>query len=110
MASFGRMVPGEWGTTALSWTSLLDTWHWAPGKHSMREMTHGSGAFGEPWRVLRVFYRHPGRKEVCLLGLSPRLKVLEPFLGHTWEAKGNWATGDAFHIQSTFAWVPVRRR
>ena len=37
---------------------------------------------------------------------SERLKVLEPFLGHTWDARGDWATGDAFHIQSTFEWVP----
>ena len=31
-------------------------------------------------------------------------------MGHAWEtrgeAKGNWFTGDAFHIQSTFEWVP----
>jgi hypothetical protein len=145
--------------------------------HSMRRMTDGSGAVGKPWRELRVFDWHPGRKQVCLLGLSPfargvsegtirfegetadavfdryqsggrrkmglrwafdgsdkyheilleatgpdglkpmnewdhvrsktltatrpraakgapkpseRLKVLEPFLGHTWEAKGGW--------------------
>ena len=38
---------------------------------------------------------------------SERLKALEPLLGHTWEAKGEWAAGDAFHIQSTFEWVPL---
>jgi hypothetical protein len=37
----------------------------------MREMTDGTNAVGEPWRALRVMYRHPGRKQVCLLGLSP---------------------------------------
>ena len=37
---------------------------------------------------------------------SERLKALESLLGHTWEAKGDWATGEAFHIQSTFEWVP----
>ena len=42
---------------------------------------------------------------------SEHLKALESFLGHTWEttgeADGEWATGDAFHIQSTFEWVPL---
>jgi hypothetical protein len=33
---------------------------------------------------------------------SERLKVLESLLGHTWEARGNWDSGHAFHIQSTF--------
>src|SRR5262249_49152515 len=149
---------------------------------------------GDPWRALRVVYWHPGRKQVCLLGLDPfatsvmegtikfegetadgvfdlyqtgvrrkmglrwafdgpdkyretlleatgpaglkplvewehvrsktptekrprtveeapkpskRLKAFEALLGHTWEAKGSWAAGDAFHIQSTFEWVPI---
>ncbi len=193
MASFARMVSGEWKMTAQAGTSTFDIWHWGPGKHSIRVMTDGSGAAGEPWRELQVFYWHPGLKQVCLLGLSPfargvsegtiqfdgetadavldlfqtggrrkmglrwafdgpdkyretlleatgpdglkplaewdlvrskaapakraptageapkpseRLKVLEPFLGHTWEAKGDRATGKAVHIQSTFEWVP----
>ncbi|NOT32205.1 MAG: hypothetical protein HOP15_17300 [Planctomycetes bacterium] len=196
MASFARMVSGEWRVTFQSGTSI-DTWHWGPGEHSMRVMTDGAGAVGEPWRELQVFYWNSGRKQVCLLGLSPfargvsegtiefegetadavfdlyqtghrrkmglrwafdgpdkyheilleatgpaglepmnewdhvrsatltatrpraaeeapkpseRLKVLEALLGHTWEAKGeakgDWATGDAFHVQSTFEWVP----
>jgi len=193
MASFARMVSGEWRRPALTKVSMFDTWHWGPGKHSMLAQTYGSGAAGEPWRELQVFYWHPGRKQVCLLGLSPfargvsegtikfegetadavfdlyqtggrrkmglrwtfdgpnkyhatlleatgpdglkpmnewdfvrskpptatrprtaegapkpskRLKVLESLLGRTWEARGDWATGDAFHIQSTFEWVP----
>ncbi|MEK6675030.1 MAG: hypothetical protein AABZ47_05170 [Planctomycetota bacterium] len=196
MASFARMVGGEWRLTAPGMMSLmLDTWHWGPGQHSMRVMTHGTNTAdgNRPWRELQVFYWHPGRKKVCLLGLSPfargvsegtikfegetadgvfdlyqtggrrkmglrwtfdghdkyrdvlleatgpeglkwmnewdhvrskgppslrpptteeapkpseRLKALESFLGHTWEAKGDWGAGDAFHIQSTFEWVP----
>ena len=31
---------------------------------------------------------------------------LESLLRHTWEAEGNWADGDALHIQSTFEWIP----
>lgn len=193
MASFARMVPGEWRVTAQSGTSMFDTWHWGPGKHSMRVMTDGSDAVGNPWRELQVVYWHPGRKEVRLLGLSPfqrgvmegsiklegetadavfdlyqtgvhrkmglrwvfdgpdkyretlseatgpagltplaewefvrsktltamrpptteeapksseHLKALASLLGHTWEAKGDRATGDASPIRSTFEWVP----
>ena len=71
MASFARMVGGEWRMTAQSGTSMFDTWHWGPGKHSLRVMTDGSGADGKPWRELQVVYWHPGRKQVRLLGLSP---------------------------------------
>ena len=73
MASFARMVPGEWRMTARRGTSTFDTWHWGPGQHSMRVMTDGSGSdiVPEPWRELQVFYWHPGRNEVRLLGLSP---------------------------------------
>ena len=71
MASFARMVGGEWRMTAQSGTSMFDTWHWGPGKHSLRVMTDGSGADGKPWRELQAVYWHPGRKQVRLLGLSP---------------------------------------
>lgn len=73
MASFARMVPGEWRQTAQRGTSTFDTWHWGPGRRSMRVMTDGSGSqvVPEPWRELQVFYWHPGRAEVRLLGLSP---------------------------------------
>jgi hypothetical protein len=197
MAPFARMVPGEWWVTFLSGTSQFDIWHWGPGRHSMRAETYGSGAVDEPWRELQVVYWHPGRRQVCLLGLHPdiphigrgvmegtmrfegetadavfdlyqpghrremglrwtfdgpdkyhetllestgpaglmplneleyvrskepaatrlrtdeqapevskRLEVFESLLDHTWQAKGDRATGDFFHIQSTFEWVP----
>lgn len=191
MASFARLVGGEWKVTAASGTSMYQRWHWGPGRHSMRVMTDGSDAVGNPWRALQVFYWHPGRKQVCMLGLSPyarsvaegsikfagesadavmdlhqtggrrkmglrwdfhgpdkyheilleatgpeglqplaewdyvrqavgvrpvrdegtpkladRLKVLEAFLSHSWEARGEWAGKDAFHIHTTFEWVP----
>ncbi len=73
MASFARMVPGEWRMTAIRGTSTFDTWHWGPGQRSMRVMTDGSGSevVPEPWCELQVFYWHPGQKQVCFLGLSP---------------------------------------
>ena len=191
--SYARLVGGEWRVTFQSGKSFFHTWHWGPGKHSVRRMTDGSGAGGEPWRALKVMYWHPGRKQVCLLGVEPvargvaegtikfegdtadgvfdlyqtgglrklalrwafdgpdkyrdtlleatgpagyqpfneldhvrskppaaprprtvagekpseRLKALEALLGHTWEAKGDWATGEALQIQSIFEWVPL---
>lgn len=193
MASFARLVSDEWRVTFQSGKSMFHTWHWGPGEHSIRRMTDGSGAVGEPWRALTVAYWHPGRKQVRLLGVEPvakgvaegtikfdgdtadgvydlyqagglrklalrwafdgpdkyrdtllettgptgytpinvleqvrskppatsrprtvegqkpskHLKALEPLLGHTWEAKGEWAAGDALHIQTTFEWVPL---
>ncbi len=197
MASFARMVSGEWRVTYQSGTSMYDTYHWGPGKHSLRVMTHGDDAAGNPWRALGVVYWHPARRQLCTLGLNPyersvsestitvegetteavsdlyqsgvrrkivsrdtfdgpdrfhttlleeidpgkltplvewdyirsrtltpvrplpaqnppkpseHLKALEPLLGRTWEtrgeAKGDWATGAALHIQSTFEWIP----
>jgi hypothetical protein len=73
LASFARMVGGEWKMTAQAGTSMFHTWHWGPGKYSMPRMTDGSGAGGEPLRALQVFYWRPGRKQVCLLGLEPFL-------------------------------------
>lgn len=193
MASFARLVADEWRVTFKSGKSMFHTWHWGPGKHSLRRMTDGAGAGGETWRAVMVAYHHPGRKQVRLLGLEPvlrgvgegtirfigeaaeadldlhqtggrrklrvnwafdgpdkfheslleatarggltpltewdqirspppapprpravdgakpsaRLKALEPLLGHAREASGDWATGDAFHAESTFEWIPL---
>ena len=71
MASFARLAPGEWRVTFRSGTSFFHTWHWGPGKHSLRRMTDGSGAGGEPWRAVQVFYWHPGHKQVRVLGVEP---------------------------------------
>src|SRR3954452_1898339 len=76
MANFARMVGGEWkmtsaaGTELAAGTGLYDTWHWGPGKHSLRVMTDGIGGDGKPWRALRAVYWHPGRKQVRSLELS----------------------------------------
>lgn len=189
MASFARMLPGEWRVTYRSGTSSYDTWHWGPGQHSMRVLTDGLDAAGNPMRGLNVVYWHPGRQQICTLGLeglqegtirfdgeraegvtdlfqnggirrirsrwvfdgpdkyrdtilemvagkgleptngwdyvrsqtlteaaprtdeeppelTARPKFLGPFLGHSWKAKGRWATGELFHVQATVAWIP----
>jgi hypothetical protein len=71
MAAFARMIPGEWRRTTASGKSTFDTWHWGPGRHSLRATTDGQGAAGEPWRELFVAYWHPGRKQICLLTMHP---------------------------------------
>jgi hypothetical protein len=70
LAGFARMFPGEWRMTALSGTSMFRTWQRGPSRHSLRMVTDGQGAGGEPWRELDVVYWHPGRQRVCLLGFS----------------------------------------
>ena len=74
LATFSRLVSDEWRVTFASGKSFFHTWHWGPGKHSIRRMTDGYGAGGEPWREVQVFYWHPGRKQVCLLGVSPVMR------------------------------------
>lgn len=74
LASFERMVNGRWKMTALAGTDTYDTWHWGPGKRSIRKMTAGTAPSGEPWHAMKVFYWHPGRKEVRTLGVSPTFR------------------------------------
>lgn len=71
MAPLARMVSGEWTMTVPAGTTLYSTWHWGPGRHSVRAMTDGSAADGTPWRAVQVFYWHPERKQVRLWGVSP---------------------------------------
>lgn len=71
LASFERMVNGRWKTTALAGTVMYDTWHWGPERNSIRKMTAGTAASGEPWHGVSVYFWHPGRKEVRTLGVSP---------------------------------------
>jgi hypothetical protein len=70
MAPFAGKVSGEGKITFSSGTSMYTTRHWGPGKHSVREMTHGEDAAGNPTRGLGVVYWHPGRKQIRLLGLD----------------------------------------
>lgn len=60
---------GAPGMTAI----MLDSWHWGPGRHSVRASTEGVNVADEnrPWRAVRVFYWHPWLKQICMFGLSP---------------------------------------
>lgn len=72
MASFARLVGGEWRLEAPGLKGqMFDTWHWGPGRRSVRVRTDGTAASGDPWHEMRVYYWHPQRKEIRLLGLSP---------------------------------------
>jgi hypothetical protein len=70
LAGFARMFPGEWIVTFASGTSMFRTWQRGPSQHSLRIVTNGVGAGGDPWRALEVVYWHPERRRVCLLGFS----------------------------------------
>lgn len=61
MASFAQLIPGAWKTTFASGDVAIDTWHWGPGRYSVR-----SGA-------LEVYYWHPGREQVCVLSLHAEI-------------------------------------
>lgn len=186
------MIPGEWRVTAQSGKSIFHTWHWGPAQKSMRVMSDGHGANGDPWRALNVYYWHPGRQKIVHLGLSPfadgvsegtiaiegetvtgefdlfqtgdhrkmairwqfdgpdkfhetllestggakyqplaewdhlriaaqprvperdsklsePLKIFEPLLGKTWEARGTWLQGDALHFRTKIEWIPLAK-
>jgi hypothetical protein len=57
--------------TVESGYKMHDRWHWGPGNHSLRGMTHGHAANGDPWRAVNVMYWHPGHKEIRSWGTNP---------------------------------------
>ncbi|HVJ81635.1 MAG TPA: hypothetical protein VNC50_11240, partial [Planctomycetia bacterium] len=71
LVPFARIVGGEWKTTFASGKSMVDVWHWGPGRRSLRVITHGDAAAGGPWRGVEIIYWHPGRKEIRSLSLNP---------------------------------------
>ena len=71
MASFARLVGGEWRVTFASGASASHAWHWGPGKRSMSRMAYGMADGSDatnPWAG-EVIYWHPGLEQVCLLSL-----------------------------------------
>ena len=70
MASFARLVGGEWRVTFASGASAVHAWHWGPGKRSMRRMAYGladgSRSATNPWAG-EVLYWHPGLGQVRVL-------------------------------------------
>jgi len=76
LAPFARLTGGEWRVTFESGESQRDLWIWGPGRRSILNRTEGSDASGNPWRALDVYYWHPGREEVRLLGFRQHIATL----------------------------------
>lgn len=68
MASFARLVGGEWQVTFASGEAGYQAWHWGPGRYSVRTVTPESAPEVNPWAG-EVYYWHPGRGQVCHLSL-----------------------------------------
>lgn len=66
---FAGFIGGRWKMTALSGTDTYDTWHWGPGRNSIRSMSYGMLPSGEPWGTMTAYYWHPVRKEIRTLGV-----------------------------------------
>lgn len=60
MANFARLVSGEWWVTLADETSSFNTWHWGPGKHSVRSA-----------HAVDVYYWHPARQVVRSFSMHP---------------------------------------
>jgi hypothetical protein len=69
MEPFSGFIGGRWKMTAMAGTDTYDTWHWGPGRNSIRSMSHGILPSGEPWGTMTAYYWHPGRKEMRTLGV-----------------------------------------
>ena len=80
MASFARLVGGEWRVTFASGASASHAWHWGPGKRSMSRMAYGMADGSDatnPWAG-EVLYWHPGLGQVCLLSLHEDIPGVGP--------------------------------
>lgn len=70
MAAFSRFIGGRWKMTMTAGTDTYDTWHWGPGKQSIRSIRVGTLPDGAPWSVVTAYYWHPTLKEVRLLSVG----------------------------------------
>ncbi len=68
---FDRFAAHSWTVTAATGKAMHHTWKWGPGKFSIERWTEGESAQGEPWKELIVYYWHPIKKQIHLLGMSP---------------------------------------
>jgi len=76
LAPFARLVGGEWRMTREGRAIQFDTWTWGPGRRSIVNSTHGWAGEDEPWRALDLYYWHPGRREVRVLGLHQDIPTI----------------------------------
>lgn len=71
IAALAGRIGRHWKMTARSGTSMYDSWHWGPGRHSLRVMTDGEDAGGNPWHAIQVIYRRPDLNQVRTLSMNP---------------------------------------
>lgn len=71
IAALAKRIGGYWKMTSQSGKSLYDSWHWGPGRHSLRVMTDGESASGDPWHAIQVIYRRPDLKQFRTLSMNP---------------------------------------
>lgn len=70
LAAFSRLIGGRWKMTTAAGRDTYDTWHWGPGKQSIRSMRLGSLTDGSPWSAMTAYYWHPGFGEIRLLSVG----------------------------------------
>jgi hypothetical protein len=70
MEPFSGFIDGHWKMTTLAGTDTYDTWHWGPGRNSIRSMRRGLLPSGKPWGTMTAYYWHPGRRETRLLDVE----------------------------------------
>jgi hypothetical protein len=70
MASFTRFLGGRWKMTTAAGKDNYDTWHWGPGKHSIRSTRLGTLTTGEPWSTVSVYYRHPTSHDLRIFSVG----------------------------------------
>lgn len=77
LLGLARLVGGEWEMVMDSGRGMRDRWSWGAGNQSLRLLTHGTSAAGDPWRALQTIYWHPARKQLRVLGFNPFSQSVE---------------------------------
>lgn len=72
LAGFAIMEEGQWNLGSIH----ADTWHWGPGKNSIRSHTVGADGDSNPWREIAVYYWHPGLEQIRVLSLHPDIPAI----------------------------------
>ena len=72
LAGFAVMEEGQWNLGSIH----ADTWHWGPGRYSIRSHTVGADGDGNPWREMAIYYWHPGLEQIRVISLHPDIPAI----------------------------------
>ena len=72
LAGFAVMEEGQWNLGSIH----ADTWHWGPGRYSIRSHTVGADGDDNPWREIAVYYWHPGLGQIRVISLHPDIPAI----------------------------------